>query len=663
MNKEYETQDEEITTKQFDINPSTDTHTHTHTHTLNIETTKQNVRSSLDSAKPILVKLKSHLPPIKHKRIITSKSTETLLPIKPPNGFYLADLETKTQIDNNNTNGGNNGNNNDFYITANKRTINNNNISNNIYTHSLSPIISHQNNETSSLPKKIIDKKYKIIFNELTHVPIWRAAAFMCKSPTAVNNNDNTKQKSNNIKELVTKTKIRDYINKTRDIILLKQSNKILSQRVKRIEENKRMHCSVIESNIKTLKRSKEQFESQCFDKYNEYIKYLNNKVQDETNINEEYVNKITVLKNEIQNLKDAIKIVSEEKNYYIKWITLLYQIKFNLRNVPSLSSLSQQQDTSLSYLNEYQHKLIFNTYEELNDEMNNLQKKNLSVIQKQNESIKSLEHLRNSKDKINKDLQELIHKHKTEIKECKYNLKQIKHTYMDLIYDKIKYSSSSNEFIIKKDNNNILSLKLPVKPAVIYVTKYAMFINLQNEAMKLINSNKHSVYLRKPVFPMKSVLYNKIFNVFTTAMLLQDDTLVDKVEPTLMTSKEMLCEQNEMVLMLEYIEKILIILIKQFRLYMSDNITMSYVQMIMKDIDKQNRNKKNQYQKELIKEHEEIRNKKLQDKYKKVLYLPLRKVNKSYVSRLNNMKHKISKSLYNEEPEFNDFMFDINDE
>ena len=637
MNKEYETQDEETTTKQFDINPSTDTHTH------NIETTKQtlqNVKSSFDSAKPILVKLKSHLPPIKHKRIITSKSTETLLPLKPPNGFYLADLETKTQIDNTNTN--NNDNNNDFYITANKPTINNN-ISNNIHTHSMSP--------------NIIDKKYKIIFNELTHVPIWRAAAFMSKSPTALNN-DNNKQKSKHVKELVTKTKIRDYINKTRDIILLKQSNKILSQRVKRIEENKRMHCSVIESNIQTLKRSKEQFESQCFDKYNEYIKYLNNKVQDETNINEVYVNKITVLKNEIQNIKDAIKVVSEEKNYYIKWITLLYQIKFNLRNVPS-----QQQHTSLSYLNEYQNKLIFNTYEELNDEMNNLQKKNLSVIQKQNESIMSLEHLRNSKDKINKDLQELIHKHKTEIKECKYNLKQIKQTYMDLTYDKLKYSSSSSNDFIIKDNNNILTLKPPVKPAVIYVTKYAMFINLQNEANKLINNNKHSVYLRKPVFPMKSVLYNKIFNVFTTAMLLQDDKLVGTIEPTLMTSKEMLCEQTEMVLMLEYIEKILIILIKQFRLYMSDNITISYVQMIMKDIDKQNRNKKNQYQKELIKEHEEIRNKKIQDKYKKVLYLPLRKVNKSYVSRLNNMKHKISKSLYNEEPEFNDFMFDINDE
>ena len=41
MNKEYETQDEETTTKQFDINPSTDTHT------LNIETTKQTVPRSV----------------------------------------------------------------------------------------------------------------------------------------------------------------------------------------------------------------------------------------------------------------------------------------------------------------------------------------------------------------------------------------------------------------------------------------------------------------------------------------------------------------------------------------------------------------------------------------------------------------------------------------
>lgn len=77
--------------RQHEFSPSTDTHTH------NIETTKlscHTIRGKVDSAKYKIIKLKPSLPPVKSKRIAISKSTG-VLPIKPPNGFYLVDVEHK----------------------------------------------------------------------------------------------------------------------------------------------------------------------------------------------------------------------------------------------------------------------------------------------------------------------------------------------------------------------------------------------------------------------------------------------------------------------------------------------------------------------------------------------------------------------------------------
>ena len=69
------------------------------------------------------------------------------------------------------------------------------------------------------------DEKYKIVYNEIVKAPIWKKAAEM-------NINKSVSIKKNKKINIGAKMTIREYINKTRDIILLKNSCEIKSNRI-----------------------------------------------------------------------------------------------------------------------------------------------------------------------------------------------------------------------------------------------------------------------------------------------------------------------------------------------------------------------------------------------------------------------------------------------
>ena len=81
---------------------------------------------------------------------------------------------------------------------------------------------------------------------------------------------------------------------------------------------------------------------------------------------------------------------------------------------------------------------------------------------------------------------------------------------------------------------------------------------------------------------------------------------------------------------------------------------------MNMRQIELDNRKKKSNFQKELLKEKEEERNRKIKAKNEKVLYLPNRKVDRNYLSKMKNIRFKVNKSMLTKEPEFEDFMYDL---
>ena len=605
--------------RKHEFSPSTDTHSH------NIETTKlscHTIRGKVDSTKYKIIKLKPSLPPVKSKRFAISKSTE-VLPIKPLNGFYLVDVEHKKKEE-----PYSNKKKEDLYITANKH----------MSVHSLSPIKPLQSIET--LNKKFFDNKYKQMFNEVTKIQIWKAAASL--------NKKNLPPQTKKYKDLPTKTRIRDYINKTRDIILLKQSYNIRLERSNKIDEYEKSQLEAINQSIKTLKQSKEKIESECFDKYNECLKQLNKKIQDENRIKVKFIIEKNILSKSIQNIQDSIKALTEEKEYYMKWIVLLFQIKHHIKN----------KQINSSFLDKHQTKLVFNTFEELNEVFINLQKKNLSMLQNKSDNLNSLEHMQQTKDNLNQEYENLLCKQRNEIKEKNSILKSLKNKYMNLIYNRMKYSSNNFE------NKEVLfSFTPPPKIPVVYITRFAYFKSLEKEAKEIILSKKHAIYTNKLLLKNKSHLYNKVFNVFTTSLYLENEDLIKKAVPSKMTDKVLICDESAIKQMLEYIEQVYLVLINLFHMYMSNDELIPLIKMTMRQIELDNRKKKNKFQKELLKEKEEERNRKIKAKNEKVLYLPNRKIRRNYLSKMKNIKFKVNKSMFTKEPEFEDFMYDLYDD
>ena len=138
---------------------------------------------------------------------------------------------------------------------------------------------------------------------------------------------------------------------------------------------------------------------------------------------------------------------------------------------------------------------------------------------------------------------------------------------------------------------------------------------------------------------------------------------MIKKAVPSKMTDKVLICDESAIKQMLEYIEQVYLVLINLFHMYMSNDELIPLIKMTMRQIELDNRKKKNKFQKELLKEKEEERNRKIKAKNEKVLYLPNRKIRRNYLSKMKNIKFKVNKSMFTKEPEFEDFMYDLYDD
>ncbi len=118
---------------------------------------------------------------------------------------------------------------------------------------------------------------------------------------------------------------VRDYINKTREIVLLRHSVEIKKETALKIEENYHNQIESVKESIKSLHQAKELFEDDFFVKFDRYVKYL--RVQREKEINE--MNNLVEIKGknelEIQKLearknksKDILNLYREYRNFLI---------------------------------------------------------------------------------------------------------------------------------------------------------------------------------------------------------------------------------------------------------------------------------------------------------------------------------------------------------
>ena len=535
-------------------------------------------------------------------------------------------------------------NNNDFYMTATKEEKKNDNK----------------------------DEKYKIVYNEIVKAPIWKKAAEM-------NINKSVSIKKNKKINIGAKMTIREYINKTRDIILLKNSCEIKSNRINKINETYKSQIYSINQTISSLLSAKKKINNECFDKYNSYIKHLARREDEERENCYLLKNNIASLKKELADLEVIIKSQSDKKTSLSRWVYFQIQLKEHLKELPPYYySVMDSYNSDNTYSNvvnlfkprishesglisteekkrliEYRKRTVYDNVEEFDEAFKKMEDTNLRLISEQNKSEKELEKIKEERDTLKKEIEDEAQREINEIQNAEKKLQYLKRIYMRLVYEKIK-----------TENTNKAKIKINSSHRILYGNKQKLFHSLSCESLKVLQleNNNHNVFTNNVYLKKKGLLYNKIFNVFTTALLLKDGAL-DNDDTEDKSARVQLTNESEMLEMLQYIEKVLMILLDYNKSIKNNEELLPLLKGIYVKIDKDNKNKKNMYQKELLRQQEEIKKKKIEERTKKVYFIPLRKVDMKYSQQLKlNKINKTRKTIDSNDLQFVDFIFDESD-
>ena len=112
-----------------------------------------------------------------------------------------------------------------------------------------------------------------------------------------------------------------EYINKTRDVLLLNYTMNIKKERTIRLNEQSNNEKETVEDIIKSLKNTNELFNYKFFIKFCEYVKYLEIQREIEKNINYDLNEEVLKLKLEISQIENKIRAIEYDKNNYFKWL------------------------------------------------------------------------------------------------------------------------------------------------------------------------------------------------------------------------------------------------------------------------------------------------------------------------------------------------------
>jgi hypothetical protein len=125
-----------------------------------------------------------------------------------------------------------------------------------------------------------------------------------------------------------TKKNKNEILDKTRLSKLFKYTLDIKKERVVRLKEQYENKLENVNDSINTMTMAKELFLQKFLIKFNDYVKYLTQQREIEKLKNSQLLNVILNHKKEISNIEAKIRKISQEKNFLLRWIFLLIQIK-----------------------------------------------------------------------------------------------------------------------------------------------------------------------------------------------------------------------------------------------------------------------------------------------------------------------------------------------
>ena len=489
----------------------------------------------------------------------------------------------------------------------------------------------------------------------------------------------------------IKKSGLNDYIKKTKEVLLMNYTYNIKKERFIRLNENYENQKKTLDEIIKSLNISQKLFHEQFYNKFGDYIKQLSIKRENEKLINSNLLEKELKLKGEISQINSKIQKMTIDKNNIIRWIYFQISVKEKILNIPiHYQYIIEDQDDSF--------KLTDKNYKRGETIKNNVEDKFHHVYRKN--SVKRQSNKNLAARRFTKFLQKIENNNHSFINISNNEIERIK-----LYKDKPPFSSP-NEFmdVIKKyemENNNNLNLYNDLRLELRYLKKekkelekeknneinqvneviskkinelnnikdrFEILIKEKNNLIKFMNENKNKFNKEKKrktifdfennkIYHYKPNLEERIKTVFKTCQEINLDKIIS---PDIFNKRKNNTKEEELIEFLSKIELVLSFLIGKLSVYRKNNIYFDELKKIQNEIEKENKIIKNKKQREQeilkIKKLKEL----IEERNQKNYFIPKKKVN-NYFEFVKKKTKKISfQNNYFKEPNFEDFMYDI---
>ena len=538
-------------------------------------------------------------------------------------------------------------------------------------------------------------------------------------------NEENKEKKEKEIRVNIRKhITARDYISRTKNIQLLKYIKKNRIEKLNMLVNMKNAEMDTLNNNIESFGNNRDLIITNYDKKYILYLGYLKRQKDKEQKKDIDLLIQQSNIRKENFQIQTKINKVQREKTLKLNLILLFIQIKERIKTLPenvslffgassnninniNINDVNINDHEKLKGINkrpslkrkitfnkimetcmntedmkkimQYKGKNIYNDVSEMEYDYNKMEekvRKQLEIFENLKNDIKILrkkfkqvkEEMKNDPEKEKKHrfnyiFNGLLYKNqqlKSELKaiKIKYNIDTDMHTININKKRKLKQISSAiNIFHFPKTiQNNTTN------------TGNDFFNNsLTNESNSIYNpktilSFKNSFSIEKFDFNSASNLFYSCYNLYNTA---KDNFFLEKdlqFDISIKRGSLLEIEKTTILKMIEYIDNVFNLLIKQKNMYLSNKHLRKKYEKIRDLIDKENRRKKliNDFKEDEEKKKQKLKH--LDYNKDKVRFISTRKVDKKYFFK--TQKEKITQAInlaqFRKAPTVEDFLFDV---
>ena len=255
------------------------------------------------------------------------------------------------------------------------------------------------------------------------------------------------KEKEKEEKKLKNKKQIfrdgkNEYLRKTNEIKRLKYELELKKNAIDNYKENLKIQINSLNITISNIKAYKDDIENNFIEKYNETLRHLPRKIYDLKLFSDQQNSELKKLKNDVNNLKQMIAKKERALKDVEKWLKLQIYMKEGKKPEDLKRALKQ-----------YKGELIFNSMEELENNLSYKQNNNLRLIDKYNKSEREKERLISLLNEQKKSYEDFKKNFTGNVDEKISELNSLKKREEDLI-------QTINQLIADDTNNDLDEIK-----------------------------------------------------------------------------------------------------------------------------------------------------------------------------------------------------------